>query len=222
MLKTIPFLVSVIFLVGCGATSNRRFETARTCRLNSPIELGTATFTATPVVLQDSIFHQLSGSHSVGMSVDEEATVRLFQLTVGGVVQTDMLGIDLPGRTAGFATTYTESLSASDTDEEGFRHLYPEKRNLASRVQDANGLKTYSTNLAEKAIINDKLVESTGSMITALKVFMEGTKLVGVEVNWPITNDKEFRLGEFLQPRLDKWQDGKNETLCLKKGRLPL
>ncbi len=211
-----------VLIVGCGVSSTERFESASTCRLENAIELGGATLSATPLIFTDTLFHATPSSKSADIAPDQTVSLRLYLLQVGDAVQTDMVGGDLqPDRTAGIAPTFTASQADEKTDEEGFRHLYPLKRNLGGKIKVDAGVTTYTTVLAERPVINDQLAEvAEGNMLTSLRVILEGSKLLGVEFNWPVTNDKNFRAGDLLLPRLDKWQDSKNESACVKSATL--
>jgi len=214
-------ILAVILTAGCGSPSTERFESLSSCRAEAPVDLQGAVFGATPIVLKDALFQTVPGSKAADMVADQKVNIRLFQIQVGGNAQADMLGMDLtPDRTAGFQLTYPATTSESTTDEEGFRHLYPPKRNLAGKVKNQGGITQYTTSLTEKAILNDKMEEVQNLMITGLRVLVENEKIIGLEVNWPVTKEKVFRLGEFLQPRIDMWLDQKNETLCLKSASL--
>ena len=213
-------IFAVILTAGCGSPSTERFESVSNCRTESPIALAGAKVGTSTLTLENALFQTVPISKAADMVADQKATLRLFPIQVGGAAQSDMIGIDMPGRTAGFAATYPASTSEAQTDEEGFRHLFPPKRNIAGKVKTENSLTTYTTSMTEKALLNDKMEEVQNLMISGLRVMVENDQIVGVEVMWPITREKVFRLGENLLPRVDMWVDQKNEALCLKSATL--
>lgn len=214
--------IVVLTLAACGKSPLVRNEYVSDCALSAPIELGGDPMRG-EILLTSVRFHVPPETNM--WHHDGPSELSLFALQIDGKPHEDLLGARLnKGSGAGFEKSYAGPLEkASVTDEEGVHFHYPPSRQIGGRKRQEGANTVFVTRMAEQAISYDEKKKDTHpsdkNLSTGLRVVMEGTKLKGLEINWPVSKSDEWRMGPLKLPVLERWQ-AKNERLCLESAEL--